>query len=283
MRSASGAPNPRRPDVSGRSYLKRIAEPRKGDLPPVFAPPRAAPEDTRPPAAAWPVTAQANPLEPRSPDAAVRRAPAASPAPPAPLASAIAAAARPAATVEAFSPTPMANPPPVAAIPAETRAVASPVPRAVVFPAADIETPRPDTSRSAPGPTLAAPASEPLQTIATPQPAPSAPPDREAPASSAPPLAPKEVVAVASLPPVSAPIAVGGPTAARAPDSPAPASRAAGAGPRIHIGHVEVRTSPPPAPLPPIAPPPVHIAAQPQAAAAPVSRGYGWRYGLSQS
>ena len=54
------------------------------------------------------------------------------------------------------------------------------------------------------------------------------------------------------------------------------------AAPRIHIGAVEVRTTPPPFPtaLPPVASPPGHVLG---GASAPVSRAYGWRFGLIQS
>jgi hypothetical protein len=55
--------------------------------------------------------------------------------------------------------------------------------------------------------------------------------------------------------------------------------------PRIHIGTIEVRTLPTPAPGPPPRPaPPQHPASHSPsgAAAAPFSRAYGWRFGLIQ-
>jgi hypothetical protein len=57
--------------------------------------------------------------------------------------------------------------------------------------------------------------------------------------------------------------------------------------PRIHIGTIEVRTASPPVPSPAPPPPPTapHAAlnATPRAAAPPVARAYGWRFGLIQS
>jgi hypothetical protein len=47
--------------------------------------------------------------------------------------------------------------------------------------------------------------------------------------------------------------------------------------PRIHIGTVEVRAAPPPVPVPQAAP---RAASRPEAA--PISRGYAWRFGLVQ-
>ena len=63
--------------------------------------------------------------------------------------------------------------------------------------------------------------------------------------------------------------------------------RSEGSGGRIHIGAVEIRTTPPPAAAPPIptasvdrSSAPSHVLGGPST---PVSRGYGWRYGLLQS
>jgi hypothetical protein len=57
--------------------------------------------------------------------------------------------------------------------------------------------------------------------------------------------------------------------------------------PRIHIGTVEVRTTPQPLPPTPVQPPSPAVppAASPASgnAAAPLSRAYGWRYGLIQA
>jgi len=54
------------------------------------------------------------------------------------------------------------------------------------------------------------------------------------------------------------------------------------ASPRIHIGTIEVRTTPPPAPQPSPPAAPVPTGASRDSASVPVSRGYGWRFGLSQ-
>jgi len=51
---------------------------------------------------------------------------------------------------------------------------------------------------------------------------------------------------------------------------------------RIHIGTIEVRTTPPPAPQPSPPAAPVPTGASRDSASVPVSRGYGWRFGLSQ-
>ena len=55
--------------------------------------------------------------------------------------------------------------------------------------------------------------------------------------------------------------------------------------PRIHIGMIEVRTSPPPAPIPTLPPSPQQHPASHSTPGDTVasSRAYGWRFGLNQS
>lgn len=253
-----------------RPYLTRIAEPRTPGLPLLFAAPRAAVDDARPPA-----------ILPVSVDK-------------------LSSAAR---TVEA---SPLAHRPSsetLARPPDDRVAVSSPTPT---------QSAEPRLHASAPGPVVpdqpavasagivrrATPAAKAVAKAA-PKAVPSDPrPDRRAgkrkpdavmawlsperpwdpPASPRPETIADDPFEAASPPPTVAPISFQPkpPLGAGPSPSPMPIKAAEPSGPHIHIGHVEVRTTPPPAVTPPT----------PTAPAAPrqaLSHGYAWRSGPAEA
>jgi hypothetical protein len=279
MPSGSAAARYWPPDVAGRTYLQRIAQPLRPGDPVLFAMPQVAPDDARPPATppVTPAAPASGPVLRRTPSRAASPALKQTPSPRSPMSPA---------------PADAAAPPPVLSAHAPEIAVASPAPAPVVAGAQALSTRRPDDPPAAQAPLAAAP-----------EPAP-APVSMDGPAAAPLELQSTEAVALtATVPTVSPPgrpavpvtAAIDHPPAAREihdaeplPDRvPLPALRLPGAAPpadaggppppRIHIGTVEVRAAPPPVPVPQAAP-----RAAPRAEAAPISRGYAWRFGLVQ-
>ena len=82
---------------------------------------------------------------------------------------------------------------------------------------------------------------------------------------------------------VAAPDGVAPPSASVAPPHAGPpaAITAVPEAPRLHIGAIEIRMTPPPAPPPPQTPAPIVMYAPPPVAA-PLARGYASRFGLAQ-
>lgn len=255
--------------MAGRSYLQRIAEPlRRGD-PVLFAIPSATPDEARPFA-----TARAAPITTASSAPVVRRKPLAV-APPvasAPAPAALASSSAPLSAADASVIEEQVATPPVSV----SRAQAIPL---------DM-----DHAPEHPAPPLVPPTAEPADRVPFEQVAssPIAAADIETgysqqetipgshPASQevAPAVAPGATqqtspmtMTTSTEPPLS-----------DAPSSPQYSPRATAAPPRIYIGTVEVHAV---APSPPTTPDPAPVAA-PSVPSAPISRGYGWRFGLVQ-
>jgi hypothetical protein len=277
--------------MSRRSYLQRIAQPAAPGDTVLFATSRAAPDEMRPKRAGGeppastslrPATdrAVAAPTSPprHAPTAAIARAPQPETQAPRPASAepvragaALPLAGAPDRTIRrksaaakgAAAPRPHAEPKiflhaPILAtdVPGRNAAAIAPQPETASTFAAAVNAPEPDSSSIPPIASRAAPlhgsgAFEPVRSDA----------------------------------PVLPPTHAATPAADRRPAPPAPdrsAPPGASAPTRIHIGTIEVRS--PPVPMPPPAAP---VAAPAAAhalggAAAPVARGYGWRFGLSQ-
>ena len=252
--------------MARRSYLQRIAEPLRANDPVLFALPHPAPDEARP-AAMNPILASGA----VSTTPMLRRAPARAISSPAPVAA-------------SGSSVP---PAPAAVAPAD--AVANAMPDAAGTPAFQASSAERHAAAAEPGMRSAPPRSpEPVQAPdESPKPAPAGhrvagfvrqPPP--ATFQAAPPSAAFEVAAASpGIAPSGTPDALQAEPARRQPPSPAaPMPNTGSAAPRIHIGTVEVRSAaPPPAPVPP----PTAARSTPPAAA-PISRGYAWRFGLVQ-
>jgi hypothetical protein len=257
--------------VPRRSYLTRIAEPRTPGLPTLFAAPRAAAEDARPPAI-LPVTGVTSPAH-----ASDVTAPANRPAmdtlvrpPDDPIA---VRPPREPESAEPFPPAPTPNPAAKSQPDAASAGIvrrATPATAAVIRAASKPAPPNVENGRRAenqkPDAVLAWLGPE------RPWDAP-APPKPEAAA---------EDPFMASQPPPPAESISFQPQTASGPAAPPPAAKTGQTdveqnGPKIHIGHVEVRTAPPPPPAHP--PAPVAPAAPRQA----LSRGYTWRSGPAEA
>ena len=276
MPSGSAAARHWPPDVAARTYLQRIAQPLRPGDPVLFAMPQVAPDDARPPATP-PVASVApasGPVLRRTPSRVASPAPMQSPPP-----------------RSAVSPAP-ANataPPPTLAAHGSEIAAASPV-AAPVFAGEPPSSSAHDNPPAMQAPSAAVPASvsmdgpaaAPLALRSTEGVAPAAP----VPALSTqePPSESAAVAAIDPLPPRASHDAVRLPERAalpalRLPAAAPPGDTAGPQPPRIHIGTVEVRAAPPavPVPVPQAAP---RAASRPDAA--PISRGYAWRFGLVQ-
>jgi hypothetical protein len=280
--------------MSRRSYLQRIAQPAAPGDTVLFATPRAAPDEMRP------QRAGGEPPASTSPHPAADRAVAPPTSPPrhAPTA-AIARAAQP----ETQAPRPASAEPvragavrPLAGAPDRTIRRKSAAAKGAAAPRPHAE-PKiflhaPILSTDVPGRNAAAIAPQPETAstfaAAVNAPEPDSPPIPPIAARAAPlhesafePLRSDEP----TVPPIHATAPpTAGPSAPPAPGRSAPSAPSASAPTRIHIGTIEVRSPPAPAPIPPPAAP---VAASAAAhalggAAAPVARGYGWRFGLSQ-
>lgn len=261
------------PDVAGRTYLQRIAQPLRPGDPVLFAIPQVAPDDARPPATlpVASVTPASGPVLRRTPSRVASPAPMQAPSP-----------------RSAVSPAPAdaTAPPPALSAHGTDSAIASPAPAPVVAGEQALNTRRADPP-AVQAPFVAAPVhmgvptASPLEARTTEAVAPIAP--APAPLTSEPPAA---SVAAAIDPPAARAIndAVPLPNrvtlpALRLPGATPPGDAGSPPPPRIHIGTVEVRAAPPPAPVPvPQSAP--RAASRPDAA--PISRGYAWRFGLVQ-
>jgi hypothetical protein len=263
MRSASDASGYWPPDMARRSYLRRIAEPLTPGLPALFSVPRAAPDERRPPAAS---ASASTPT--------LRRATASGPATSSPGRVPRASFGGGRRAVPNTPPSPSSAIAPDLTRPStdpaleavKTRSAAPPLalgrdlgaaPTALL---ADTVSIRPAAAEHT-APTHSA-LLGPAETPSAPAAGDAVPDADEVPADSG-------AVALPLRPPAAPPAGL------------EPAS------PRIHIGTVEVRTTP--QALPPTAVQPPSPAVPPAAspasgnATAPLSRAYGWRYGLIQS
>lgn len=273
MPSGSAAARHWPPDVAGRTYLQRIAQPLRPGDPVLFAMPQVAPDDARPPATAPVVSAVPvpGPVLRRTPSRVASPAPMQAPSP-----------------RSAVSPVPAAAtiPPPALSAPGREIAAASPVPAPVVAGELPLITGAASPPTQAP---LAAtpaqidvPTASPLEVGMTEAVAPTAP--TQTAQTSEPPSAPVAAATIDALPARATHDAVPLPDrvalpALRLPGAAPPVDTGAPPPPRIHIGTVEVRAAPPPPPVPvPQAAP--RAASRPDGA--PISRGYAWRFGLVQ-
>ncbi len=259
--------------MTGRSYLQRIAEPLLPGEPVLFAVPTATPDEARPAAVPQPPLAAAQGSQPVLRRTPARSTPApaqstASAAPPLPITPAASStdASSPGTSVPSAStmsmdgtpvpiaagqPAPLLSPPqaqgPEAAVPVALDGVGSPpTVRAAAIGA-------PEAAKSSVG-------FDPLPSLA-----------QEAP-----------VLPAAHAIPSAAPFAEPARAAAHREAAALPATsevRPTPTPPRIHIGTVEVHAAAPP---PAAVPPPASPRAAPRVEAAPISRGYAWRFGLVQ-
>jgi len=286
--------------MARRSYFQRIAEPLVPGKPVLSAVPRPAVDEARPAAAAPGIRPSPVPAA-ETPAPVLRRSPADGNRPVAGYAPArpgAIAAAAPAATQDVSAPGAVSLAAPAPAVSPATDGVEAvePAPRLALsddvglprdfgapagFP--DFEPGVPEVARDSVARPLAdGPPLEPVRRAEPP--APDAPVDRwaDAPAARMAPTAPTaEPVARTPAPPATWPGYPPAPIVAVNPSANL-------AGPaHIHIGTIEIRSTPPQAPAP--QPPPAPARAPAAAgsafganAAAPVSRGYGWRFGLIQ-
>ena len=272
MSSGFAAARRWRPDVAGRTYLQRIAQPLRPGDPVLFAMPQVAPDDARPPA--MPPVASAAPAS----GPVLRRTPSRIASPP-PMQAPLPRSAVSPAPAEATTPPPMmsAHGPEIAA--------ASPAPGPVVAGESSLITGAPlpaiQARFGAAPPSVDLPRASPLEVRTTEAVAPIAPTPtvatRESTSASVAAKAIDPPAARAALDVVPTPDRVARPPL-RLPGATPPAD-AGGPPPRIHIGTVEVRAAPPPVPVPvPQAAP----RAESRPDAAPISRGYAWRFGLVQ-
>ena len=274
--------------MSRQSYLQRIAEPLRAGDPVLFAVPRPLPTDAR-----APIEAPATRLDAAEPGRATtlrRRAASNAATRAAPDTSAVGIGAQ--TTAPAIADTTASTPAPTVIAPPPSHGIAATdddaARRAPALRPALTETQlRPATpapNEPAIARTLTSTAGAPPDRASTPRhsastwtAAPSAS-DSAAPDLAPPDMTVADIVAPAARPEAAA-IAAQPPPAAISPPTPM-ATPATGAtlAPRIHIGTVEVRAAPPPA----AASSPRAAPAAPRGAAAPIARGYAWRFGLPQ-
>jgi hypothetical protein len=286
MRSASAACGRSPLDMARRSYLRRIAEPLKPGLPALFSVPSAASDERRPPAASasagTPTLRRATALRPaasspgRAPRASFGGDPRAAPnTPPSPTGGAslfalqgsapdgpaIATGIAPQSPIAPDLSPPSTDPAVSARFAPPPLALGDGLRTAPTDPVSDTVSMQPAASEdAAPAGSAALDWAEiPSPEILSADPIPTA--EATAPAD------PRAVVS--SLERLSAPPVL------------------EQASPRIHIGTVEVRTTPQPPPPAAVEPPSPALppAASPTSgnATAQLSRAYGWRYGLIQS
>jgi len=273
MPSGSAAARRWRPDVAGRTYLQRIAQPLRPGDPVLFAMPQVAPDDARPPAT--PPVASAAPAS----GSVLRRTPSrvASPAPMQAASPRSAASPAPADTTA---------PPPAMSAHGPDIAIAPPAPAPFVAGEQALITGAALSAIQAPlgaaPPSVDLPAASPLEVRTTETVAPIAPTPtvstREPISASVAAAAIDAPAARATYDDVPMPDRVALPPL-RLPGAPPPADGCGPPPPRIHIGTVEVRAAPPPAPVPV---PQAASRAASRSDVAPISRGYAWRFGLVQ-
>lgn len=267
MPSASAAFNPKRPDMARRTYLQRVAEPLRAGDPVLFAVPHAPPDEARP--AANPII---TPASPRAAALSVSRRAEAS----LPITQPQAPSAQGQPRLDAAPP---AVSPEIAAsgvqAPSERRSEDGQDPPLPVRlqPPAPTDRTRVDIvdAMRLPG--------EPLPSVATPD-------FISTPDSGAVEAAARSQAAASPAPRMRSPEPAAQPQARLDdpvhPAQPGPATTAArdpAPAPRLHIGTIEVRAS---APQAPPMPQPAVRAAPSRQDAAPLSRAYGWRFGLVQ-